>query len=93
MTTYLMLTSSMIQTKMKTAEEWKRNLPTVYVDGHDCGSFYSPSKSYRRITVEEIKQIQLDAWKQGMIDASIICEDCSRESLAIVDAANDRKEI
>ncbi len=50
---------------MKTAENWSRNVE------FDIGT---KSGILRSEFIRVIKQIQLDAWKQGMMDAAELCD-------------------
>jgi hypothetical protein len=68
---------------MKTAEEWVMNEDTVipdfqYTKEKKATSLSSLTFSYEsehsaENLMEFVKQIQLDAWKQGMTDAADIC--------------------
>jgi len=56
---------------MKTAEEWF-DLQSPYL----AAQRRKFGVEYHQAAIDLIKQIQLDAWKQGMTDASQICWDC-----------------
>jgi predicted transcriptional regulator len=51
---------------MKTAEEWIKEL--------DPNSNYSPPICYSPVYLDEVKQIQLDAIKEGMRRAAELCD-------------------
>ena len=56
---------------MKTPEEWLES-NRLNGAGFDCAMLH----------ISEIKQIQLDAWKQGMLDAAGIAAGIDKKNLA-----------
>ena len=72
---------------MKSAEEWTKELSAFRAKTHCLDMPFQ--------TKEMIKQIQLDAWKQGMSDAEEIVYDShdTREARNAIVTAKHRKEL
>jgi hypothetical protein len=58
---------------MKTAQEWSEELPLVNSESWRCGALINA------VSLESIRQIQLDAYKQGQEDTmKRVGEECAR---------------